>query len=421
MSEMKIIDSARSNDNGTMRSIVSILDYPHTADVKHIGSGLGLVELPIPRPGKNQVLIKVAYAGVNRADTLQAAGHYPPPKGISNVLGLECSGTIVAICHDDTADDVVDAHMADTYAHQSGGQAVGKQSSNDDVATKNSAARAHVEMGARNRTDIAGVTRPLRIGDKVCAVVKGGAYGPYCVADKAAVFPLPTSYDLQKAAAIMEAAISAYYCLVERCRTRGGQTVLIHGGSGAVGTIAVQMAAAMQLNVITTAGSKERCKAVEKLARCTALDYHDDIVTQVKKLTDGKGVHCIIDVLGAGGLQANLDMLSYGGRLMILGLQKGVKTDINLLVPMNKALEIHAGTMRNMPREIILGLRERLIRDVWPMLQERDVVPVIDSVIPVGDAAKAHDRIRATSQQDAPQRPFGKIVLEVDGAPHTRE
>lgn len=372
----------------TMMSVVTQTDYP---DAKELGAGLALAEVPVPKPNEGEVLIRVSYAGINRADTLQAAGHYPPPPGASNVLGLECSGTVVAI----GGMNFNDAKMPEVELDDDGVPIVDEKDIPEYPEPRGDGTQ----------------TTPIGIGTEVCALVKGGGYGPYVVADARSVFPLPPGLDLQGAAAILESAVTSYYCLVERCRLRGGDTVLIHGGSGSVGAITVQMAQAMQLKLFTTAGSSQRCSRLEELVKCQAIDYHNDVVGAIKEATDNQGVTAVIDVLGAGGLRDNMAMLTYGGRLMILGLQKGVKTDINLMTPMNKALEIHSGTMRNMSLEMGQGLRTKVIRDVFPMIREKDVSPIIDEVVDIESLPQAFTRITG---KDSDTRPFGKIILRVD-------
>lgn len=349
-----------------MRAIYSSLDtdgLSAATNTTPLGMNLTLADVPTPTPGPGQVLVKVDYAGINRADTVQAAGHYPPPEGAPSILGLEVAGHVHAI------GDGVDN---------------------------------------------------LQVGDKVCSLVKGGAYADFALVPANFAMPIPKDYSLKEAASIVEACVTAYYALVDRLHMQGGETVLIHGGSGAVGAIAIQLARAMELNVLTTAGSPERCQQVERITDCQAIDYHANVVAAVKEATAGRGVDGIIDIVGAKSMADNLRCLARGGRMMVLGMQKGARAEVNLAVLLSKAATIMSGTIRNLPASDFVDLRGRVMRDVWPMLDDKTIVPVIERCFPMEQAAQAHRALLGYELDaqgnkkycDTP-RIFGKILLRV--------
>lgn len=345
-----------------MRAIYSIHDAPQ--DAVPLGMNMARASVPVPSIGPGDVLVKTTHIGLNRADTVQAAGHYPPPTGITAILGLELAGTVEAV-----GSDVAD----------------------------------------------------LRRGQQVCALVKGGAYADYAAVSRNMIFPLPETWNAAQGAAFVEAAATTCYALFDRLRLHSGDSVLIHGGSGAVGSLAVQIAAHCGLRVIASAGSAERCDAVAKLADCLAVvDYHDDVAAAVKEATAGRGVDGIVDVSGAAGMAANLRSLAYGGRLMVLGMQKGSRADVPLPLMLMKSLAIMSGTVRNLPMEHIDVLRGRMMQTIWPLADQGAIAPVIDSEFSLDDAAQAHMRqlgwsIGADGRKiplEGQERAFGKVLLK---------
>ncbi|TRW47282.1 NAD(P)H-quinone oxidoreductase [Georgenia yuyongxinii] len=309
---------------------------------------LELTGVPDPEPGPGGVLVEVAGAGVNRADLLQRAGHYPVPPGASDILGLEVSGTIAA-CGE-------------------------------------------------------GVTG-WHVGDEVCALLAGGGYAELVAVPAGQLLPVPGAVSLIDAAALPEAACTAWDNLMRAGGLVAGETVLIHGGSGGVGSAAIQLAAAVGARVLTTAGSPERVARCLELGADLAIDHRaEDVVAAVHAATDGRGVDVILDVLGAGGLPGNVTMLALGGRLVIIGTQKGRKGELDLGLLMGRQASIHATLLR--PRSVqqkaavVADVRER----VWPMLDDGRLRPVVADRLPLADAARAHALLDSG-------KVFGKILL----------
>lgn len=310
-----------------------------------------------PRPGAGDVLIKVAAAGVNRADLLQREGRYPPPGGASEILGLECSGVVV-------------------------------------------------EVGE-------GVSR-WRPGDRVAALLDGGGYAEFAVAPETQVLPVPDHLDLVDAAGLPESVCTAWSNLVMVAGLSGGDAVLIHGGSGGVGTIAIQLARALGARLATTAGGAER------VARCCALgaeigiDHRsEDFVTRVREATAGKGVDIVLDVLGAAALEGNLHALAVGGRLVVIGLQKGRRAEIDLGMLLSKRAAIHGTTLRSRSRIEKAKIVADVAARAWPLLDAGALRPVIHDRLPLADAGEAHELLESGVV-------FGKVLLTPDPAARWR-
>ncbi|WP_127125699.1 NAD(P)H-quinone oxidoreductase [Georgenia sp. SYP-B2076] len=309
---------------------------------------LELSDVPDPRPGPGEVLVKVAAAGVNRADILQRAGHYPPPPGTSDLMGLEVSGTV--------------AGLGD------------------------------------------GVTG-WQVGDEVAALLAGGGYAELVTAPATQLLPVPSSVSLVDAAALPEAACTAWANLIHSGRLGAVETVLVHGGSGGVGSVAIQLAAAVGARVLTTAGGPERAARCRELGADVAIDYRaGDVARAVRDATDGRGVDVILDVLGAGALTDNVAMLATGGRLVVIGTQKGRKGELDLGRLMTKRASIHASTLRARPlaekAAVVADVRAR----VWPMLDDGRLRPVVAERLPLADAARAHELLDSGTV-------FGKVLL----------
>lgn len=294
---------------------------------------------PEPRPG--EVLIEVAAAGVNRADLLQVAGRYPPPPGASDVLGLECSGRVVA-------------------------------------------AGSDTDSGL--------------IGREVWALVDGGACAEFVCAPATQVSPLDEGTDAVAVAALPEALATAWYNLAALARLTPGETVLIHGGSGGVGHVAIQVARLLGARVLATVGSPEKAQRCRLLGADHSIDYHDDVPASVARLTGGRGVDVILDVLGADALGDNLRVLGTGGRLAVIGLQQGTRGEIDLGRVLARHLTILGSTLRARgaaeKAEIVAGARFFAPR----------VAPVIHAALPLGEVAEAHALL---DDEDT----FGKVVL----------
>lgn len=304
-------------------------------------SDLEIVELPVPEPGPAEVQIEVRAAGVNRADLLQAAGHYPVPEGANRILGLEAAGHISAV------GPGVDASL---------------------------------------------------IGRGVAALLDGGGYAEYVTVPVTQIRLLPDDADLTLAAARPEALCTAWLNLVQLGNLQRGETVLVHGGSGGVGHVAIQMAHAMGATVLTTCGSEEKARWCEELGAAVGIDYHGDVVGAVNGATGGRGVDVILDVLGAGGLQPNLEMLAHGGRITVIGLQKGRVGELDVNMLMGKRASITGSRLRQ------IGLREKAVVVSGATSFSDRVSAHVDATVPFEDARRAHELM------DAPET-RGKIVL----------
>jgi len=298
--------------------------------------------------GPGQVLLEVAAAGVNRADLLQRQGHYPPPAGVPEWPGLEVSGRVLAV-----------------------GEGVSS----------------------------------VREGEAVCALLSGGGYAERVVVDASLVLPVPRGVDLVEAAALPEAAATAWSNLVDLARLRAGESVLVHGGSGGVGSFAVQLAAALGARVLATARDEARCARVRELGAELAIPYADaEIPTAVREATEGRGVDVVLDVLGAGALGDNLRALATGGRLVVIGLQRGRKGELDLGVLLSRRLTVAGTTLRSRPlaerAAIVAALREH----VWPLLEQGRVRPVVHRALPMDRAGEAHELLDSGEV-------FGKLLL----------
>jgi len=303
---------------------------------------------PVPDPG--EVLIQVAAAGVNRADLLQRQGNYPPPPGASDIPGLECSGVIVGL-----GDDVVG----------------------------------------------------WQVGDRVAALLDGGGYADLVVTPAAQLLSVPDHLDLVDAAGLPEAVCTAWSNLVMVGRLARGEIVLIQGGSGGVGSVAIQLAAALGAHVVTTAGGPERVERCIDLGAESALDHRaDDVAAHLAEATSGHGADVILDVLGAGGLTANVRALATGGRLVVIGLQQGRRAEIDLGMLMGKRASVHGTTLRSRPPAEKAAIVADVAAHAWPLLGPADtrLRPVIHARMPLAEAGRAH------SQLDSGEV-FGKLLL----------
>ena len=306
---------------------------------------------PMPQPEHGEVLIRVAAAGVNRPDVMQRAGGYPPPPGASDIPGLEISGTIVAL---------------------------GTGSSR------------------------------YQLGDSVCALVSGGGYAEYCAAPEAQTLPAPPGYSAIQAAALPENFFTVWTNLYERGRLRAGERLLVHGGSSGIGTAAIQLASALGVRVFSTAGSAQKCAARRDLGAELAINYRDqDFVAEVKSATGGEGVDVILDMVGGDYVQRNFSCLRPEGRLVQIAFLSGPKADLNLAPVMLKRLTLTGSTLRAQSIESKGRIAGALEKEVWPLLASGTIAPVIDSKIPLKEAAKAHARMESSAH-------IGKILLIAD-------
>jgi NADPH2:quinone reductase len=311
---------------------------------------LKLTQLPTPKPGSGQLLVKVAAAGVNRPDLAQRAGFYPPPPGHSPLPGLEIAGEVV-------------------------------------------------EAGAD--------TTRWKAGDKVCALVNGGGYAEYCVAEETSALPVPAGFDMVRAAALPETFFTVWNNVFERGHLAAGEWLLVHGGSSGIGTTAIQLAKAFGARVIATAGSADKCQACLDLGADKAIDYKtEDFVAAAKAATGGKGVDVILDMVGGEYTDKNVAMAAEDGRIVQIAMLGGVEAKVNLARLMMKRLTLTGSTLRPRTREVKAGFARALEEKVWPLLAAGKVRVVMDSTFPLAEAAAAHRRLE-TSQH------IGKVVLTV--------
>jgi len=308
---------------------------------------LGVGVRPTPEPGAGDLLVRVEAAGVNRPDLMQRQGKYPPPAGASDILGLELAGTV-----------------------------------------------ERVGAGASRWTP----------GDRVCALVAGGAYAEYCVVPEPQALPIPSGLDPVHAAAVPETYFTVWTNLFERGRLQQGERVLVHGGTSGIGTTAIQLGRAFGARVLATAGSASKCAACERLG-AEAINYRTtDFVEAVRDLTGGAGVDVILDIVGGSYLARNLECLAKDGRLVQIGLQGGSKTEINLSTLMQRRLTLTGSTLRPRTVEEKGAIARALEASVWPLLADGTVKPQVHSVYPMERAADAH---RALESGEV----IGKVVL----------
>lgn len=311
---------------------------------------LVFVDRPAPTPGRGELRVKVRATAVNRADVLQRRGFYPPPPGADDVLGLELAGEVSAI-----------------------GDGVSGWS----------------------------------VGDELCAVVSSGGYAEEAIVPAAVALPLPPGLDTVSAAAVPEVFTTAFDNLVLRGRLRAGETVLIHGGAGGVGTAAIQLCRRLGCTVYATAGSEEKLAACVDLGAHAAISYREeDFVQRVRELTGGRGVDVILDVMGAAYLARNLDALALEGRLVVIGLQGGIAGELNLALMMAKRLTVLGSTLRARTVEQRAPLTSQLVEQVWPGFADGSLRPVIDRILPLDQVREAHELMESGAL-------IGKVVLRV--------
>ena len=311
---------------------------------------LRVVDLPAPGPGPGEVAVDVAATAVNRADCLQRRGHYPPPEGAGDVLGLELAGTVAAL-----------------------GAGV------DGVA----------------------------VGDRVAAIVAAGGYSERAIVPASTLLPVPAGLSLVEAAAIPEAFATAWDNLVVRGELTSGETVLVHGGASGVGTAAIQLASRAGARVLATASSARKLAACAELGAHDGIDYtEEDFVARARQLTGGAGVDVILDVVGGDYLDRNLRALAVEGRLVVIGLMGGASAELNLGRLLTRRLTVRASTLRARPVEAKARLAGALREQVLPGLEDGSLRPVIDRVLPLEDVGEAHRVMEAGVH-------IGKIVLRV--------
>jgi putative PIG3 family NAD(P)H quinone oxidoreductase len=328
----------------TVAKLMKVVDVPQPGGPE----ALVLAERPVPEPGRGEVLIKVAAAGLNRADVLQRRGFYPSPAGAPSYPGLEVSGTIAALGD--------------------------------------------------------GVTE-FKVGDSVCALLAGGGYAEYCRVDAGQVLPIPGSLDMIQAAALPEAMFTVWSNVFVFGRLQQGETLLVHGGSSGIGVTAIQLAAVRGNTVLATAGSADKCRFCESLGARRAIDYKtEDFVAETAKETAGRGVNVVLDMVGGSYVARNLQVLATEGRLVMIATQGGAKGEIDVMRIMQQRLVITGSTLRPRSAEFKRAMRDQLLEQVWPLLAAGRIRPVVDSVFAFADAGKAHARMEGGDHK-------GKIIL----------
>lgn len=311
---------------------------------------LRLAEREIAAPAGRQVLIEVAYAGVNRPDVLQRSGSYPPPPGASPYLGLEVAGTIVAVGPDATR---------------------------------------------------------WQVGDRICALTPGGGYAQYCLADERHCLPVPRGLDLLSAAAIPENYFTVWTNVFERARLAAGEKFLVHGGSSGIGLTAIQLARAFGAEVWTTVGNQEKAEACLKAGAHHAVIYRDtDYEAEIRQATGGQGVDVILDMVGGAYINKNIRLLAVNGRLVQIAFLEGSKAEIDALPIMTKRLSFTGSTLRPRSDEDKGAIAQALADKVLPLMEQGRCLPLIHQVFPLEQAAQAHALMESS-------RHIGKIMLQV--------
>jgi len=303
---------------------------------------------PVPAPAAGEVLVRVAAAGINAPDVLQRKGAYPPPKGVSDIPGLEIAGKVVAV--GDGAGD-------------------------------------------------------WNVGDSLCALVAGGGYAEYCTVPAPQCLPISGNLGMAEAAALPETFFTVWTNVFERGALKAGESLLVHGGAGGIGTAAIQMASRIGARVLATAGTDEKCAACERLGAERAINYRtEDFVAVVKEATGGKGVDVILDMIGGDYVARNIAALAADGRLVYIAFRDGARVEIDLMPVMLKRLTVTGSTLRIRPVERKGEIARALLEHVWPLLARGEIAPLIHATLPLEDAAEGH-RIMEASEHT------GKIVL----------
>lgn len=306
--------------------------------------------VPVPKPGEGEVLIEVSHAGVNRPDVIQRQGLYPPPPGASPIPGLEVSGAIVAV-----------------------GEGV----------------------------------QPEMLNRRVCALVSGGGYAEYCLAQAAQCLHVPRGMPMAQAAAIPETLFTVWHNVFERGWAREDETLLVHGGTSGIGTMAIQLGKAFGLRVVITAGSEDKCEAARDLGADLAINYREkDFVEAVNIFTGGEGADIILDMVSGSYVQRNLDCLAVDGRHVTIAVLGGLKAEINMAKLMSKRQTMTGSTLRPRSNEFKALLADEIFAHAWPLFEDGTIRPVMDRIFPLAEAAAAHARMEEGDH-------IGKIVLEV--------
>jgi len=312
---------------------------------------LRLAEQAVPVPGRGELLIRVSASGVNRPDVLQRTGNYPVPPGASDIPGLEVAGVI--------------------------------------------------EQGDASELSQAG----FKLGDRVCALVAGGGYAEFCVAPVGQCLPVPKGLTDVEAASLPETFFTVWSNVFDRARLQTGETLLVQGGSSGIGVTAIQMAKAMGATVFVTAGSDEKCAACLALGADHAINYKThDFKDEVKRLTEGRGVNVILDMVAGSYVAKEVECLSEDGRLVIIAVQGGTKSEINAGLVLRRRLTVTGSTLRARPVAFKAAIAQACLKNVWPLIEMGRIKPVIHSIFAAQDAFKAHALMESNQH-------VGKIVL----------
>ena len=302
---------------------------------------------PVIQPSDSQVLIKVAAAGINRPDVFQRKGFYPAPPGVTDIPGLEVSGTVIAI-----------GSLVEDWV----------------------------------------------IGDKVCALLPGGGYAEYAMAEQSLCLPVPANLSLTDAAALPETCFTVWHNLFERAELQAGEWLLVHGGSSGIGTTAIQMASSLGVNVIATAGSDEKCVVCEELGAVKAINYNqDDFVEVCQTLTSG-GVNVILDMVGGDYVQKNFSACAPKARIVSIAFLRGSKVQVDLMPLMLKQLVLTGSTLRAQPLENKARIAAGVESQVWPLIAEGKFKPIIHSRFALAQASEGHALMESSQH-------IGKILL----------
>ena len=311
---------------------------------------LALEQAAVPEPQAHDVLIKVVYAGVNRPDCIQRAGHYPAPPGASPILGLEVAGEVVAI-----------------------GEAVPRE----------------------------------MLGSRVAALTPGGGYAQFCIAPWQHCLPVPDDMELKQAAALPETLFTVWHNVFERGMIRDGERLLVHGGTSGIGTMAIMLAKAFDVEVIVTCGDEAKCEAARKVGADLAINYREaDFVEVVREHTGGAGVNVVLDMVAGDYVSRNLQCLAEDGRHVTIAVLGGAKAELFMSMIMMRRLTLTGSTLRPRSDAFKAALADEIAANAWPLFTTGELAPVMDQTFPLAEAATAHARMEAGEH-------IGKIVLEV--------
>lgn len=326
---------------------MKIIDVPQAGGPE----ALVVAQRPTPVPHDTEVLIKIAAAGINRADVLQRKGHYPPPPGAPSYPGLEAAGVVEAV-----------------------GSAV----------------------------------REFKVGDKVCALLQGGGYAEYCTVDEGQVLPIPGALSMVEAASLPEAYFTVWSNVFGFGRLQPGETLLVHGGSSGIGVAAIQLATALGHTVFTTAGSDTKCRFCEQLGARRAINYKtEDFAQVIAEETGRRGVDVLLDMVGGAYLSNNVSCLAPDGRLVIIATQSGSKGEVDLLRILQRRLVVTGSALRPRNVEFKRAIKGKLLEVVWPLLARGAIQPIVDKVFPLDAATDAHAYMESGTHR-------GKIVLHTN-------